>query len=162
MGRHSEFTQEIADVICARMAQGESVRQICRDEGMPAESTVRNWSVKIDAFHAQFTRAREAMLLYWEDEIAEIADDSTNDWMERETEKGRIVRSHDYEHWRRSQLRIDTRKWLMSKLLPKKYGERVDLRHANPDGSPMVVQVVKFGGATTPVSDPDEPDKDPA
>jgi hypothetical protein len=65
------------------------------------------------------------MLDRWAEEIVEIADDATNDWMDRKSGEHTIAVA-DTEHINRSRLRIDTRKWLMSKLAPKRYGERVE------------------------------------
>ena len=129
------FTKEIADQICARMASGESLRSICFDENMPPESTVRLWAVDDrEGFAAQYARAREALVEYWADDIVEIADESSNDTIV--TESG--VRA-DSEWINRSRLRVDTRKWLMSKLAPKKYGDRQSIEHAGKDGGPIEI-----------------------
>ena len=71
------------------------------------------------------TRARELQAEYLIDEIVEIADDGSNDYMQKK--HGPVV---DQEHMGRSRLRIDTRKWAASKLAPKKYGDKLDLNHA--------------------------------
>jgi len=65
------------------------------------------------------------MAEHFAEEILEIADDGSNDWIERELESGHVVKVADHKHIARSRLRVDTRKWLMSKLLPKKYGDRL-------------------------------------
>ena len=62
------------------------------------------------------------MVERYAEEIIEIADDAKNDWMEREGFK-----TLNQEHIQRSRVRIDTRKWLMAKLMPKKYGDRVEV-----------------------------------
>ena len=74
--------------------------------------------------YAQYARAREALAEHWADEILEIADDATNDWMGRQRRDGvtEIVLNRD--HVERSKQRIDARKWLLSKALPKVYGDR--------------------------------------
>jgi hypothetical protein len=59
--------------------------------------------------------------------ITEIADDGSNDWIERETKSGRMLTVPDQEHINRSRLRIDARKWLLSKLAPRKYGDKLEL-----------------------------------
>jgi hypothetical protein len=120
---------------------------------------VLKWLREHEEFAAQYARARELLLEHWEEEQLEIADDGSNDWMKREAENGRVTIIHDFEHWRRSQLRIETRKWLMSKLLPRKYGDRVDLRHGNPDGTPLVFQVMNYAhdSAPLPVQTPSLP-----
>lgn len=113
------------------MSDGESLRQICRDDHMPDERRVRDWYVRdLHGFAPHYARARELQLERWAEEIIDIAEDGSNDWMERETERGRIIRTLDDEHVRRSQLRIESRKWLLSKLAPKKYGDKVAVEHS--------------------------------
>lgn len=130
-GGQTVYTDALAVEICRRMADGESLRQICRDDHMPDESTVRDWYVTDrNGFAPHYARARELQLERWADEILDIAEDGSNDWMDREVGKGRIVRALDDEHVRRSQLRIESRKWLLSKLAPKKYGDRVAVEHS--------------------------------
>lgn len=120
------FSQETADIICERIAAGESVRTICADEGMPACSTVFKWLSENEAFSEQYARARETQADTIFDEILEIADDARNDWMERrgEEDAGWVANG---EHIQRSRLRIDARKWMAGKLRPKKYGEKLEL-----------------------------------
>ena len=62
MSRHSDFTQELADEICRRLADGETLTEICQDEYMPHRTTVCNWLVKQEneAFSSQYARARES------------------------------------------------------------------------------------------------------
>src|SRR5580704_6429358 len=61
------------------------------------------------------------------DELLEIADNGSNDWIEVETKAGRIIRLFDHEHARRSEIRIRTRQWLMSRFAPRVFGERLQL-----------------------------------
>lgn len=140
-GRPSKFDPEIAQAICERLASGVSLREICRTEGMPPESTVRGWAIDdVQGFSAHYARAREAQLETWADEIIEIAEDGSNDWIERKGKDGEVVDTVlDHEHVTRSRLRIDTRKWLMSKLAPKKYGEKIETTHQGPGGGPIVI-----------------------
>jgi len=125
-GRPSDYTPELANQICDRLAAGQSLREICRDDDMPHESTVRKWAVEDrEGFYTQYARAREAQTEYWADEIVAIADDSARDSWTDENGVERV----DHDHISRSRLRVDTRKWLMSKLAPKKYGDRVTNEH---------------------------------
>jgi hypothetical protein len=124
-GRPSKFTQAIADQICERLAAGETLRSICEVEGMPPENTVRRWAIDVDnPFSAQYARAREVGYEKMADELLEIADDGTNDFIERSKESGDTYKVVDQEHIARSRLRVETRKWLLSKALPKVYGEK--------------------------------------
>ena len=131
-GRLSTYSAEIAATICERMANGESLREICRDEGFPPEGTVRGWAIAdINGFATQYTRAKEARTEHWAEEIIEIADDASNDYMTRQLgDDGPEVQVIDHEHINRSRLRVDTRKWLMSKIAPKNYGDRQDVQHS--------------------------------
>lgn len=123
-GRPSDYSEELADLICNRLTEGESLRKICLDEGMPHAGTVCRWLVKHPAFREQYTLAREAQAELHADEIVEISDDGHNDWMEKHFgEDTRWVENG--EAIRRSALRIDTRKWVASRLLPKKYGDKL-------------------------------------
>lgn len=144
MGRPSEFTQEIADILCERIAQGESVRTIAKDELMPASTTIYRWLQSNGEFREQYARAKEIQAEVMADELLEIADDGSNDWMTKrfgETE----VEMPNPEVLQRSKLRVDTRKWIMSKLLPKKYGDK--LQHTGGDGEGPVQFVVTRAGA---------------
>ena len=126
LGRPTLFTEELAVEICLRLSEGESLRQICRDDHMPHPSTVIKWAVEDrDGFNKQYVSARAQQVEHWADEIIEISDDGTNDWMERETKSGRTVQSVDHEYINRSKLRVDTRKWLMERMAPKRFGPKV-------------------------------------
>lgn len=59
------------------------------------------------------------------DELLEIADDGSNDWMEKTVGSGETITVVDHEHVQRSRLRVDTRKWYLSKLAPKRYSEKL-------------------------------------
>jgi len=60
----SSFTQEMADIICERIAKGESLRKICLDKDTPSHTTILKWLRDIDGFASQYARAREATLFY--------------------------------------------------------------------------------------------------
>jgi hypothetical protein len=137
-GRPTLYTQELADEICARLINGESLRSICRDESKPDERRVREWSQDLKhPFSPQYVRARELGYLKMAEELLEISDDGTNDWMEREGKDGSSHTVVDHEHIARSRLRVDTRKWLLSKALPKVFGDRVTTEVTGKDGGPI-------------------------
>ncbi len=101
------YTPALAETICKRIAEGESLRAICRDSGMPTEGAVRAWARdNRDGFGARYRLARELQFEFWADQIVEIADASEADPRDR-------------------QVRIDVRKWLLSKLAARRYGERL-------------------------------------
>jgi hypothetical protein len=129
-GRPSSFTQEIADTICQRIADGQSLRSICSLEAMPGQTTVFRWLESNEAFRDQYARAREVQADTLFDEILDIADDGRNDWIERHDQEGTATGYRENgEAMRRSQLRIDARKWMAGKLRPKKYGDKIELEH---------------------------------
>lgn len=115
--------------ICRRLADGESLRKICSDEGMPSKWTVLEWLAKDEEFAAQYARARELQAELYLDEIIAISDDSVLD-TEIDPETGAERTNHEVVA--RAKLRVDTRKWAMSKMAPKKYGDRTAI---DVDGS---------------------------
>lgn len=120
------FTAELGDEICERLVSGESLRAICRSDHMPSAGLVCRWLGDEDkqAFSEQYARAREAQADTLADELIDIADDGSNDWMERNGKDEEPGYALNGEHIQRSKLRVDTRKWIASKLKPKKYGDR--------------------------------------
>lgn len=122
----STFTDEIAKLICERIADGESLKGICEDENMPAKSTVFKWLAENATFSDMYARAKEEQADAIFDEILDIADDGRNDWMERrgEEDAGWVTNG---ENIQRSRLRIDARKWMAGKLRPRKYGEKLEI-----------------------------------
>jgi hypothetical protein len=128
MGRPSSFTQEVAELICGRIADGESLRKICESADMPSKTTVMRWLADESqkAFRDQYARAREAQADHLAEEILEIADDGRNDTYE--TDSGTAV---NQDVIARSRLRVDARKWLASKMAPKKYGDKLAIGGAD-------------------------------
>lgn len=123
-----EQAASIKEGICQRIATGESLRQICDSDELPAISTVCVWLSQDNAFAEQYARAREAQADALFDDILSIADDGRNDWMERRNADGQVTGwAENGEAIRRSQVRIDARKWMAGKLRPKKYGDKLDL-----------------------------------
>ncbi|MDQ9195166.1 DNA packaging protein [Cronobacter sakazakii] len=126
IGRPSDYTEELAEIICLRLAEGESLRSVCRDEGMPSKQAVLRWLARNESFRAQYVRAKEEGAEAIAEELFDIADDGSNDWMEKLDKDGEAIGYQlNGEHVQRSKLRIDTRKWYLSKILPKKYGDRI-------------------------------------
>lgn len=125
-GRPTEYTEEIAMEICRLMESGKSLREICKDEKYPHESTVRYWHIcNRDGFSTHYARAREVQMDRYMDEIIEICDDISRDTIEVDGQQ-----RMDHEHINRSRLRVDTRKWLMSKIAPKRFGDKTAVEHS--------------------------------
>jgi len=132
IGRPTDYSQELVDAICESIADGVSLRSICSQGAMPSKSTVFKWLAKYHEFHDQYARARETQADTLADEILDIADDGRNDWMIRNG-----VAVENGEAIRRSQIRIDSRKWLAGKMRPKKYGEKIVQEQSGVDGGPI-------------------------
>jgi hypothetical protein len=121
------ISQEVRDAICEQLADGKSLREVCKAEGMPNRSTVFRALTEDALFRDQYARAREAGVEVMADELLDISDDGRNDFMERDLGDGVVTQQLNAEHIQRSKLRVDTRKWLLSKLAPKKYGDKLEL-----------------------------------
>ena len=122
------YDEETGDRICALIIEGLSLRAICREHPeMPARSTINKWLSLNEAFADQYAKACEMRAEEVFEEILDIADDGTNDWMERNGKDGETGDTVlNGEHVQRSRLRIDARKWALSKMIPKKYGDKID------------------------------------
>ena len=131
-GRPSSYTPEIADEICERLASGESLKSICdSDDKFPEPQSVRRWAIAdTDGFSAKYAQARQVGYERMAEEILEISDDSSQDT--QFTEQGAKA---DNEWINRSRLRVDTRKWLLSKCLPKIYGDRTQIAATDAEGN---------------------------
>ena len=105
-GRPTTYTQQLADQICERMANGETLRSVCRDIDLPA-STVIEWTMNNKTFSEQYTQARQKQADAYADMILDEA-----------------FNSHDAAIGR---LRVDALKWVASKLAPKRYGDKVEV-----------------------------------
>lgn len=138
IGRPSDYSQDITTAICVRLGLGESLREICRDEAMPAKTTVMRWLAEHAEFRDQYASAREAQADYYAEEIIEISDDGSNDWMKRQNADGSEVEVENREVLNRSKLRVDTRKWLMARMAPKKYGDKITQELTGPEGAALV------------------------
>lgn len=139
-GRPSDFSQELADLICERISDGESLRSICEDDDLPSRTTVFRWLAKNLDFRDQYARAREEQADVLVEEMLEIADDSSGD--EQTDEHGNVRLNSEFAQ--RSKLRVDTRKWIASKLKPKKYGEKVTQEITGPEGGPVQIQRIEL------------------
>ncbi len=123
-GRPTKYSDKLADRICQKIAEGYSVRSICKEKDMVSMQTLFRWLRENDKFREQYAHACKERSYAQAEEIIDIADNATNDYMEKLEGDGYIFNS---ENVQRSRLRIDTRKWLMSKMNPKVYGDKLDM-----------------------------------
>ena len=120
-GRPTDYSLELTAAICERLAVGESLRSICRDDEMPSMASIFLWLSKHPEFSEQYAHAREAQAESHADRIVEIADDDTI----------------DPNHKR---IMVDARKWVASKLKPKRYGDKAEVEHKGDVGLTVVVK----------------------
>ena len=126
MSRQSIMTPEIVETICERLADGESLVMICKDDAMPGLRTVMRWAAEDAAFGAEYVRAREAQAEVMDDKIMTAAQDAGTD-----PQAARV--------------RIEAYKWSAAKLAPKRYGDK-QLVGSDPENPlPSGVQVTFRG-----------------
>lgn len=118
VGRPSTYTQELTDIICAELAEGKSLRTILKAKDMPVMSTVFLWLRTNTSFSEQYARAKEEGADAMVDEMLSLADEAVQ----------------DSAAVNKARLQVDTRKWIASKLKPKKYGDKTDI---TTDGQPL-------------------------
>lgn len=111
--RHKILSVGLAEEICERIGNGESLRSICQDDYMPTTTTVYRWLQDYPDFRDQYADARARQADFYADQIVTLADTA--------------------EDHNKARLQIDARKWVAAKLLPKKYGERVTATHEGGD-----------------------------
>lgn len=127
-GRPSDYTRELAEKICERVATStDSLEKICSDDDMPNRATVYRWLFKHAEFSDMYARAKEGQMELMAEECLQIADDGRNDIKIIEGRNGEDIEVTNHDVINRSRLRVDTRKWLMSKLAPRRYGEKAQL-----------------------------------
>jgi len=137
-GRPTKYSPELVDTICNRLASGEGLRSICRDDDMPSQTIVYQWLNRHPEFLERYTRAREEQAETHADEIVAIADE-TPETVPVYDKDGNVIDiklDSAYIAWQKQ--RIDARKWNAAKQRPKKYGDRVT--HGGDDDNPVVVE----------------------
>jgi terminase small subunit-like protein len=129
------YTAEIEDLILGELMSGRTLTDICRDPDMPHVRSVQSWLAEDrDGFAARYKRAREIGCDIVADDIVDIADDRSGDWIVRTHRDGTTEAILDSERIRRAQLRIKARHWRLSKMLPRTYGDRLDLTSKHDGG----------------------------
>lgn len=134
-GRPTKYTKPLAAKICARLAAGESMRNVSRDTKMPSMQTLFTWLRVHPEFLEQYEKAKEESA----DALAEDALDIADNQVEQplvvngkpvKDKNGKIVMVRDQVSINHARLRVDTRKWFASKLKPKKYGDKIQTEHS--------------------------------
>ena len=130
-GRPEAYSREVADAVLVSLLD-KSLRETCSEESMPSKSTVMKWvATGVDDFADRYAQVMRVRAMGWSEELVDIADDKELDPQDR-------------------RVRIDTRKWLLSKVLPRVYGDKIEHEHTGPAGGPLHVtvthKVVDAGG----------------
>lgn len=123
----STYSKQVADIICIRLSEGESLKEIVKAEGMPDRATVYRWLLEQPVFCDMYTRAREEQADTLADEIIAIADESPeiNEIKDKEGNVLDIKIDSGYVAYQKQ--RIEARKWTAMKLKPRKYGDKLGL-----------------------------------
>lgn len=127
---NGKYSDALARRICEQIMAKDSLKNICRNPRMPSFQTVIRWLAdpRLTDFREMYYYARRVAAELYVDEIFEIADDGSNDWMEKTNKDGDVIGIvPDNEAIQRSRVRIDTRKWFASKMVPRIYGDKVDV-----------------------------------
>lgn len=141
-----KYHADIAHEIIRRLTDGETLTAIAKTEGYPPLGTIAGWGSgdypPYTGFTDDYARARNRGWERMAEELLDIADDSTRDV--RVVDGEEVV---DHDHIARARLRVDSRKWLLSKRLPKTFGDKIHNtnQQLDKDGQPMdpVVPVVR-------------------
>lgn len=111
VGRPTDYSEELATLICERLVKGESLNKICQDDDIPEIGTIFRWLSEKQDFNDKYVRAKQEQSDTFQEKIHEVAD---------EVLKGKYDPNA-------ARVAIDAYKWTASKLKPKKYGDKVDV-----------------------------------
>jgi hypothetical protein len=138
-GSEPVYSEVLAEEICDRLAEGEPLAEICRDPHMPPEKTVRMWARQrtepdvrtgADPFASRYTRARSIGYERLADEVLSLGDASI---VHNGEPNNALVQYH--------RLMSENRKWLLSKMLPKQFGDKVTQELVGDSDRPLVTRI---------------------
>lgn len=122
-GHNNLYTEKLATLICTRLSKGESLRTICKTKGMPEMHTIFRWCLAHEEFQKDYAVAREM----WADAVYE-------ETLEMADRSGSVITGKDRSDSARIsavKLAVDTRRWALARMNPKKYGEKMDVTSGN-------------------------------
>lgn len=142
LGRPTKFNDELAqDIIVTVATSPYGIRKICaQNPHFPTPETIRVWRYENKSFSAQYAQAKLDQANILAEECLEIADDSTFDI--RVNDNGDEVINSEFVA--RSRLKIDTRKWLASKLLPKQYGDSFEKNKMEEENESLKNEILQL------------------
>jgi hypothetical protein len=152
------YTPETANLVLDELMAGRTLEDICADPDMPSAPSVRRW-VRDDreGFAARYREAREVGCQVIGDQMLRIVDDRRNDWIAWRREDGTMARMLDPERVNRALARVKTRQWLLSKILPRTFGDRPDLYARQETSSDMAEFMKLLNGRSRGLPSEDEP-----
>ena len=126
-GRPSSYSEAVASEICQRMTTGQGLLRICADGHMPDRATVYRWLDANESFRDRYVRAREALMDFYAEQILVIAFDESGDIVVDQAPDGRSKTVANHAKVQRDRLKVDSLKWIASRLFPKRYGDKMEL-----------------------------------
>ena len=144
VGRPTKYTEKLADDICVEISTtAKGVSKICKEFDIHY-ATVKRWLVDNEDFRAKYARAKEEQAEHLAEELLEIADTALIGKKTKETKDGVFEEVGD--NVERSKLMVDARKWIASKLLPKKYGDRLNVTGIDPI---TAIRIIRDNGSNS-------------
>lgn len=140
IGRPSDYTKEIADQICNELSEGKSLRKVCESGGMPSKVTIFAWMRKYPEFLNQYARAKEESADAMNEDLMDLGDEAINHAYNANPKASSAV-------VQAVKLKADNLKWVMSKMKPKKYGDKTDIT-SNGESIVTVIKYEKGDSAT--------------
>jgi hypothetical protein len=138
--------------ILLSIEEGNSLRATLRREDMPTSTTFYDWIDNDEEKSVQYARACEKRADTIFEEILDISDDASNDFTLADIGDGMQIERFNSEHVQRSRLRVDARKWMLGKMNPKKYGDKIMQEHSGEVKNTITPIVVEI---TPPLEDED-------
>ena len=147
VGRPQVYTELLGNEICNWLSAGKTLTSYCKIEGNPSYPTIMKWlwvgnKWYREGFFNNYTIAREQQAQCMADQIIDISDDSTNDYMELEDKNGKKYIKVDTEYIQRSKLRVEVRQWIAKNLLPKVYGDKKNIELTGASGGPVTLEII--------------------
>jgi hypothetical protein len=157
-GRPSSYTEAVANEIGQRMTTGQGLLRICADDHMPDRATVYRWLEANDGFRDRYVRAREALMDFYAEQILVIAFDESGDIVVDQAPDGRSKTVANHAKVQRDRLKVDSLKWIASRLFPKRYGDKMELL-GQDGGSSSTIKISWLESDKAPIAPEPQPPK---
>lgn len=147
MAYSNEEKEKIFVSIFKSIEKGNSLRKALAEVSISSK-TFYEWLDSDEEKVKQYARATEERAEALVDEMLDIADDTSNDVIEQDLGDGIVNQITNHEVIQRSRLRVDARKWLVSKLAPKKYGDKLDVDHTSKGEKITSISIIDIDGSS--------------